>query len=88
MQVQSIPGCQDSLNRGHTVRQFPQKFKPIKIGYRQIREANAGFNRCRPLALDCTFLPILFRLKAENRHDIQRFQLLEVVVGQRGRSDE
>jgi hypothetical protein len=80
MQVQSVPGCQDSLNRGHTLRQFPPKFKPIKIRHGQIREANAGFDRCIPLALDRTFLPILFRLKAENRRDIQRFQLLEVFV--------
>ncbi|HEX9110749.1 MAG TPA: hypothetical protein VF845_04680 [Terriglobales bacterium] len=88
MQVQSVSGSQDSLHRGHTLGQFSQEFKTIKIGHGQIREVHAGFDRGTPFALDRTFGPIVFRLKAENRSDIQRLQLLEVVVVQRSRPDE
>jgi hypothetical protein len=88
MQVQSVPSYQDLLNCTHTLRQLRQKFKAIKISHRQIREAKAGFVRCTPLLLDRPFLAILFGLKAENRRDTQRFQLVEIVLSKRSRADE
>lgn len=88
MHVQSVPCGQALLEHEHALGQFRKKFKAIEIGYRQICKAQAEFECCISLVFSSAVRVIVFSLKTEDCSDIERLQLPEIVVGQRGRSEE
>ena len=88
MQVQGVYMGEESFQSFHALWQLPREFKAIKVSYGQIGKSHPNRDRRVPFVFNGTRRVVLFCLKAEDRRDIQCFELSKVVIVHRGRSDK